>query len=1062
MITIMYLRIFALLGLICCLACLSSPLPETGEITNKNQLIGGPGTLGETGDYFLKNDRVIAVVQNIHAARGQSFQGGTLIDLDLIRNTQKKLDAINEYDLRVWKDQRNVAGGYTHTDHFNELIPMLFLTMMKPKEVEILAPKSKNNTSDRAKIIISGETDHFLKMAEFYDQIIFDMSETEFEIEYSVGPGEQYVTIVTRIINAGPNAINFPSISSLAFGKKKIELPAPVGDGLLFGRENKAFIPGEPGFNIKLSIDKMYENPEIQLPALPGLLADFIATRGNGVSYGYAVKPSENNYAKSLKQYYPTANDSSILVPLSAFDMLGAFAEQPPKVLESGELYEFTRYVLVGYGDVGSIRDVYHDIRDDIVGTLSAKVIDPINEKQQKNAGIRGLSIVVYDSQKKPISQYTTDMNGNIVGNLLIGDYYYNIISDAWSLKNSYIPFSIEENKTTKIIIMPQSPASIVVNVNDSQKKPLPAKITVVQSRAVDEKDILKKSWEYLFDPASGEHFRYSMIDHYNPKLLHFIEKISFTQQGNAQLMVRPGDYQVYVSRGPEYDVEVRDVSLKSEGNIELSIILNKTVDTDNYISSDFHVHSIHSPDSDVTLFDRVKTLASEGVEYAVATDHNIITDYAPWVEFAQLQAYISTSVGLEVTTFEQGHFNGWPLEYDAKPIHHGAFYWYGLTPDQMFDEIRSRGKYGNDNTIVQVNHPRDSITGYFNQYDLDTLTATNAYGKTDIYDGKDFSWDFDAMEVMNGKRNDLVRSYRIPEAQNLPTELPDFYNSDEYHAGQILLKPDPAKIEAAFPGVVDDWFHILNHGNRITATGNSDSHHITGDEVGYPRTYVHVKEDVIGKFNEHDVTRGIFEHRAMVTNGPFVTVYVNDKTIGDTVQPDTLNGEIVVMIEVGFSNWIEVDMINVYQNGDLSKSYNLHKDPIELTREGSNKLTLRTVLYPSNNNKDISDYWFVVEVTGNKPLWPVVPGIEIPPTNISQIMMHLVGDLLGGNDYKDLQPKTTFQITPYAITNPIWIDSNRDGVFTSINSFEPSEKHQKAVNSQGLSSRIEEQFERF
>ena len=139
-----------------------------------------------------------------------------------------------------------------------------------------------------------------------------------------------------------------------------------------------------------------------------------------------------------------------------------------------------------------------------------------------------------------------------------------------------------------------------------------------------------------------------------------------------------------------------------------------------------------------------------------------------------------------------------------------------------------------------------------------------------------------------------------------------------------------------------------------------------------------------------------------------------------------------------------------------------MHKDLIELTRDGSNKLTLRTVLYPLSNDKNILDYWFVVEVTGNKPLWPVVPGVEIPPTNISQIMMQLVGDLLGGNDYKDLQPKTTFQILPYAITNPIWVDSNRDGVFTSINTFEPSAKHQKAINSQGLSSGITEQFERF
>ncbi len=46
---------------------------------------------------------------------------------------------------------------------------------------------------------------------------------------------------------------------------------------------------------------------------------------------------------------------------------------------------------------------------------------------------------------------------------------------------------------------------------------------------------------------------------------------------------------------------------------------------------------------------------------------------------------------------------------------------------------------------------------------------------------------------------------------------------------------------------VVDDWFSLLNHDHLVTATGNSDSHHLTFNIGGYPRNYVKVRDNKPG-----------------------------------------------------------------------------------------------------------------------------------------------------------------------------------------------------------------------
>ena len=145
------------------------------------------------------------------------------------------------------------------------------------------------------------------------------------------------------------------------------------------------------------------------------------------------------------------------------------------------------------------------------------------------------------------------------------------------------------------------------------------------------------------------------------------------------------------------------------------------------------------------------------------------------------------------MTTNGWGHFGAFPLPRDAARAGEGAVLVHGRVPEDFFKDVRREAP----GAIINVHHPRiDAEIGYF---DLGQFDARN-----DRAGRRGFSWDFDALEVMNG--------YQDPERRSVDR-------------------------------VVDDWFALLNHDHLVTATGNSDTHHLTYNIGGYPRNYVKVRE---------------------------------------------------------------------------------------------------------------------------------------------------------------------------------------------------------------------------
>ncbi|MDQ2642802.1 MAG: CehA/McbA family metallohydrolase [Myxococcota bacterium] len=411
-----------------------------------------------------------------------------------------------------------------------------------------------------------------------------------------------------------------------------------------------------------------------------------------------------------------------------------------------------------------------------------------------------------------------------------------------------------------------------------------------------------------------------------DPELGPGEQNVVFSRTGEGQVELRPGRYKVVFTHGPEYSLLEKEIDVSAAIGDAVHATLEHVVDTRGWIGCDFHVHAAPSHDSSVTLDDRVMSLVAEGVEFAVPTDHNHVTDYEPSIHRENAQDSLATTSGVEVTTLSWGHFNAFPY-----PLAEPAPPYAGVGPGEIFAHVRARAP----SAVIQVNHPRMPGVGYFNRIELDSATGLAA--------SEDAALEFDALEVVNG--------YDL--------EAPGFIQQN-----------------------LREYFALLNVGRRYTATGNSDSHRLIINWVGYPRTYVRVADDRPGSVGGADVAQALARGRVVVANGIFPVILAN----GTAGPGDTVTGSRVTMdIEARAPRWVDVSSAELWVNGALIESA-----PRRAFTTGTRRLLWRTEL-------DLEeDAWIVLVVRGERPMSSVFVGRRV---------------------------------LPFAFTNPLFVDANEDGV---------------------------------
>src|SRR5262249_7463366 len=156
---------------------------------------------------------------------------------------------------------------------------------------------------------------------------------------------------------------------------------------------------------------------------------------------------------------------------------------------------------------------------------------------------------------------------------------------------------------------------------------------------------------------------------------------------------------------GFEYGVASERVEVAAGKTVSVRLAIRREVSTEGFVACDTHVHTVtHSGHGDATLAERMVTLAGEGIELPIATDHNVQIDYEVAARAAGVRDWFTPVIGNEVTTPRIGHFNVFPIAAGAPVIDQNGADW-----EAVARSIRSAPGA----QVVILNHARDLHGGF-------------------------------------------------------------------------------------------------------------------------------------------------------------------------------------------------------------------------------------------------------------------------------------------------------------------------------------------------------------
>ncbi len=380
-----------------------------------------------------------------------------------------------------------------------------------------------------------------------------------------------------------------------------------------------------------------------------------------------------------------------------------------------------------------------------------------------------------------------------------------------------------------------------------------------------------------------------------------------FPDEDGLTVRLPVGTYLAAASRGPEYSVDHRVIEVLEKDNPDLILVVDRVVETPGLISFDPHMHTNRS-DGDPSVAERIKSVVAEGIEVLNATDHNQITDYEPFLKELGLDRELTVIPGSEVTTRDAIHYNTYPMELRPGELGNGAINAASETASPLFAASRQK----NPDAVLQVNHPRAGDLGYFNNFNLDQISAATAMPELDL--------NFDLLEVLNG---------------------PYFFSSNQ--------------------AAIEDWFHLLNRGYVFPIVGSSDCHGIDREEPGYSRTYVSIPDEKGKSLDRAAFMEALKRGRSFVTNGPMIGLKVDSLYVpGDLV---TAKGRRVeISLRVWGAPWVDVEEVRLILNGKRQIIF-----PVQ-AGEGSVDKFAQEIGVPLTE-----DTYICVEAMGGKTLFPVL-----------------------------------------------------------------------------------------
>lgn len=962
------------------------------QITNPaTECVKGPLSKCRAGDYLLANDRIRVVIQDVQRNLfGIGQFGGQIIDADLVR-TGPDRDHFEE-----WSTSLNIE----NTAHYTN--------------VQIV-----NDGSDgRAAVIRATGVDDLLDflnpstvVASFGFPFPAAANDTDLPVDvvtdYILEPGRNWVRVETTVTNQGATPL------SIFFGE------------FLNGSGQVQQFQGAYGFGEPL----VTQACPATAPNACNVIAYAGVGDGEGVSYGYT------NTVVSTTAF----STSGVAVPLVGTNVVLALIglASPPWTMAAngspGDALTFTRYFFVGDGSVSSI----HDARNVALCQPTGRLEGTVTAGGSPTAGIQ-VAVLGQNADgpagltRNVVTQALTDATGKYTLTLPAGTYTVAANREGWPYEGGgstpvEYTVTVKAGATTVRNLALPATATLVVNLVDEASAPIPGKASVV-------------GFDPSRDPRNTQtifgliNVNTGWFNDFGPEAQPFgvTRTVFFDQSGTSgPVVLEPGSYRVVVSRGPEYSISVHDVTLTAGSTTTVNAQIGRVVDSTGFIGGDFHVHSIESPDSKVSRRDRVITMLAEGVDFFTPSDHDMRTDFQPDILALGAGSLISSATSGEITSFDYGHFNAWPMTIDPSQVNGGSVDHGGAAPPGQ--DFPSYGYYSRT--------PAQIIADALADPGMDVVQVNHIHSFFGVDGNSGLAIDTGVVPPQSA----------VPGAARRLDPAVTNYFDDNFTALEVWIGDDRDQVYNKFLGQnAGDWFNLINQGIVRTGVADSDTHVKTVTQSGFPRTMVASPTDAPGALAAiADTLAGhVNAGRAFGTNAPFVRVQAYAASTGQTgglelglpTTIETTDGAVNIQVDIQSPIWAEFDTVEYYVNSTTTRSSSVKESgagPVTVYRysitpdfvqsvtptpvvihpiPGGQRLQASTTLNLTGLTEDI---WVVVMVKGtdgvSKPLFPVVPNSLKQSTNTT------LAQLIDGNLGED-------GITALAFTNPLFIDVDGGG----------------------------------
>ena len=502
--------------------------------------------------------------------------------------------------------------------------------------------------------------------------------------------------------------------------------------------------------------------------------------------------------------------------------------------LKPGETFKLVRKLIPGDGQLQVLAIARHVLGQQ-THSCRVTVTDP-------SGPITAAYVTVY-SKGEEYASATTKSDGAVEFGLPPGEY--RVRTRGPGRKDTFRQLNV--SASVSLDVKMAAPGYVNATITDDNDQPIPAKVE--------------------FKGRNGTRDPY-----YGPDTYEFaVQNLRYTHNGVFRLPIAPGDYDVIISHGPEYDAVFKSISVKQDEEFLLTAKLRHSVDTTGWVSSDYHSHSTPSGDNTSSQKGRVLNLLAEHIEFAPCTEHNRISSYMSHIRELDALQLMATCSGMEVTgkPLPVNHHNVFPLVLKSR-TQDGGGPPTDLDPVAQIERI-ALWDSGSDK-LIQQDHP--NLVQIFGDRDED--------GKPDEGFAKMFGF-MDVVEV--------------------------------HPPGMIFSRPNAE--EGDWKNTMFRWMQLLNQGYRIPGVVNTDAHY-NYHGSGWLRNYVRSSTDDPSEIDTMEMVRASERGNLVMTNGPFLSVSANSGGRSAIAGDDLVaaKNRVRLHVRVQCPNWLDINRVQVFVNG--------------------------------------------------------------------------------------------------------------------------------------------------